>query len=130
VSVHLKRRDFQCNHVHCDKAFGTKGNLKRHLNAVHLEKKEFKCDHCDMVFAQKAHLADHVNRIHKNIKSYSCELCNYTSCTTRDLKGHSIRRHNPTKAHRHDLDALIKEAQKDEMIVLIVENITVFERWL
>jgi hypothetical protein len=36
--------------------------------------------------------------------------------------------HNPKKAHRHDLDALMKEAQKDEMFVS-VENITVFE-WI
>jgi hypothetical protein len=42
------------------------------------------------------------------------------------LKGHSIRRHNPKKAHRHDLDDLMKEAQKDEMIVS-VEKITVYE---
>jgi hypothetical protein len=42
------------------------------------------------------------------------------------LKKHSIRRHSPKKAHRHDLDALMKEAEKDEMILLI-EKITVFE---
>jgi uncharacterized Zn-finger protein len=88
--------------------------------------KNFKCDHCGKAFSQKPHLVYHVNRIHKKLKSYSCELCNYTSCTNHDLKRHSIRKHSPKKAHRPDLDALMKEAQKDQMIVSI-EKITVFE---
>jgi uncharacterized Fe-S cluster-containing protein len=67
----------------------------------------------------KANLSDHVNRIHKKLKQYSCELCNYTSCTEYELKRHSIRKHSPKKAHRPDLDALMKEAQKDKMIVSI-----------
>jgi hypothetical protein len=53
-------------------------------------------------------------------------LCDYTSFAKRDLKIHSIRMHNPKKVHTHDLDALMKEAQKDQMIVS-VEKITVFE---
>jgi hypothetical protein len=36
-----------------------------------------------------------------------------------DLKRHLIRMPNPKNAPRHDLDALIQEAQKDEMIVLV-----------
>jgi hypothetical protein len=35
------------------------------------------------------------------------------------LKSHSIWRHSQKDAHRHDLDALIKEAQKNKMIVSI-----------
>jgi hypothetical protein len=85
-------------------------------------KKEFKCDHCDKAFGQKRNLGDHINRIHKKIKSYSCEWCSYTSCTKRELKGHSIRNHNLKNAHRHDLDVLMKEAQKDKMIVSIEKN--------
>jgi uncharacterized Zn-finger protein len=122
--VHLGKKPFKCDH--CDKAFGQKGHLNDHINSTHLEKKDFKCDICDKAFALKHHLVRNVNRLHKNIKSYSCELCSYTSCTKGDLKNHSIWRHSPKKAHRHDLDDLMKEAQKDEMMVSI-ENIIVCE---
>jgi hypothetical protein len=92
--------------------------------AEYYKKKYFKCDHCDKAFSQNSKLTSHVNRIHKKIKSYSCELCSYTSCTKGDLKKHSNRMHNPKKAHRPDLDALVKEAQKDKMIKIVsVEKI-------
>jgi hypothetical protein len=42
------------------------------------------------------------------------------------LKRHSNNQHNTKKAHRHDQDALMKEAQKDKMVVSL-EKITVFE---
>jgi hypothetical protein len=83
------------------------------------------CDHCDKAFSQKSNLGQHINRIHKKIKIYSCGLCTFTSCTNWDLKRHSIRRHSPKKAVTRPED-LMKEAQKDEMI-LSIEKITGFE---
>jgi hypothetical protein len=97
-----------------------------HSKNVHLCKKNFKCEICDKAFSVKQSLDDHVNRIHKKLKRYNCELCNYTCCLKIDLKRHSIRRHSPKKAHKPDLDPLMKEARKDKMIVSL-ENITVVE---
>jgi KRAB domain-containing zinc finger protein len=152
--VHLKKKEFKCDH--CDKAYSQKRHLADHVNSIHtklisyscelcnyisyaksdLRKHsilkhspktvQFKCDHCDKAYTQKKHLADHVNSIHTKLISYSCELCNYISYDKSDLRKHSILKHSPKTVHRPDLDVLMKEAQKDEMGVL-VENSTVFE---
>jgi KRAB domain-containing zinc finger protein len=150
--VHLDKKRFRCDH--CDKAFLQKGSLTIHINSihnkikkywcdlcdfssygrqmlevhynVHLNKKDsYQCDVCDKAFSKKGSLNNH-NRIHKKLKRYSCELCSYTSCTKSELKVHSIRKHNPNEALKPDLDDLMKEAQKDKMIVSI-EKIIVFE---
>jgi hypothetical protein len=151
--VHLEKKNFKCDHcdkafgrketltMHinctykkikrfwcdlcdlCDFSSYTRGDLEKHSNIVHLEKKTFKCDHCDKAFSQKPNLDVHVNRIHKKIKSYSCELCSYISCTNYELKRPSVGMHSPKKAHRPDLYALIQEAQKDNMIVLVEKKL-------
>jgi uncharacterized C2H2 Zn-finger protein len=107
----------------CDYSTYDRQTLEIHSNCVHLGKKDYKCDHCDKSFSVKRSLVVHVNRIHTKMKSYSCELCSYTSYAKSDLKVHSIRRH---AGNNPSLSDLIKEAQKDQMIVS-VEKITVVE---
>jgi uncharacterized C2H2 Zn-finger protein len=75
-----------------------KTSLQQDSKAVYLEKKVFKCDRCDKTFTQKGQLLRHVNRIHKTLKNYTF-----------------VGKNN--KAHL----ALIREAQKDEMIVSILK---------
>jgi uncharacterized C2H2 Zn-finger protein len=91
MSVHLKRRDYHCDH--CDKVFSQKANLNKHVNSVHKKLTRYQCDHRDKVFSRKCNLQTHVNS-----------------------------RHGPKKTQIPCLQmfALIKEAQKDEMVVLLV----------
>jgi hypothetical protein len=103
-------------------AFSRKDTRIEHVNRIHKKGKSQSIRRLERLNAR----THDVNRIHKKIKSYSCELCDYTSCTKSELKGHSVRRHSRKKSYRHDLDALMKEAQKDEMIVSI-EKIMIYE---
>jgi hypothetical protein len=71
---------------------------------------------CDKDFSWKT---SHVNRIHKNLKNHSCHLCNYTTYTNQDLKRHLIGKLAHQNVALVKTHILIKEAQKDQMFVLV-----------
>ena len=50
-------------------------NLNRHIDAVHKEKKKFKCTICDEVFSQKRALNRHIESVHEGKKSFKCTIC-------------------------------------------------------
>ena len=77
---------FNCEH--CDKTFGHKGDLKRHINIVHLKQKNFICGLCEYTFGQKDHLKTHINTVHLKQKNFSCEHCDYTCGHKSHLKRH------------------------------------------
>lgn len=59
---------------HCEKVItGRKrninGNLKRHINTVHLKLKPFKCCYCEKMFGEKSNKQSHERTVH------SVELC-------------------------------------------------------
>jgi KRAB domain-containing zinc finger protein len=62
--------------------------METHLNAVHLGKKDFKCDICDQAFTQTGNLKRHVNSVHTNISNYSCDLCDYSLYYRSNLERH------------------------------------------
>jgi len=78
--------EFNCDH--CDKTFGMKGNLKRHINTVHLKQRNFKCEHCDKAYGLKGDLNIHINTIHLKQKNFSCDLCECTFGVKGSLKRH------------------------------------------
>ena len=75
-SVHEKKTSFQCSI--CDKVFGAKQTLERHLVSVHKydptklkekfyeKKKHFRCPICDKAFAAKQTLERHCANVHKH----------------------------------------------------------------
>jgi uncharacterized C2H2 Zn-finger protein len=77
---------FNCEY--CDKTFGQKGDLKRHINTVHLKQKNYKCDHCNESFGKKSNLKRHINTIHLKQKNFSCEHCESAFGQKGDLNTH------------------------------------------
>jgi hypothetical protein len=106
------------------------------------------CGHCDKAFTSNEILVVHVNRVHKKLRRYSCPLCKYTSYAKEEMKNHSNavhlgkkdfwcdhcdrafgflnvlnrhigKYHRPKNVHKHDLNVLTKEAQKDQMFVSV-----------
>ena len=53
----------------------------QHSDAVHKEKKKFKCTICDKVFSQKRDLNRHIELVHEGGKPFKCNNCVFNSKT-------------------------------------------------
>nr|XP_061784580.1 zinc finger protein 135-like [Nerophis lumbriciformis] len=84
-TCHTDNTHFKCSL--CDKTFGHKKNLGRHMR-YHTEEKPFMCAFCGKRFSQKAHLTGHV-RIHTGEKPFSCSVCGIRFRRNQDLKEHA-----------------------------------------
>ncbi|CAH1783632.1 unnamed protein product [Owenia fusiformis] len=76
----------QCQH--CQKMFSQRGNLEKHIRAVHLGARPFECDICGKAFGYKHAMIKH-KVCHTNEKPFSCEEC-----------GRSFRRLDTLVQHR------------------------------
>lgn len=65
---------FPCYYEHCVKAFASKFNLRRHVNATHLNIKNFACDLCPRHFASKQGLVEH-RFVHTGERPFCCSVC-------------------------------------------------------
>lgn len=61
--VHNKKYDFQCQEKNCSSRFQSLANLKRHILAVHREKK-FNCRHCTRKFKSDRLMRTHIEIAH------------------------------------------------------------------
>ncbi|KAJ8901390.1 hypothetical protein NDN08_007236 [Rhodosorus marinus] len=90
IVVHQRIKDFKCSycgrlftqsgHLHehvriahtgalhacsvCEKKFGTKSKLERHVSAVHYNERNFRCSVCELAFKDKAYLRKHMRKQH------------------------------------------------------------------
>ncbi|XP_061926534.1 zinc finger protein 771-like isoform X2 [Entelurus aequoreus] len=79
---------------HCDKSFGLKKSLNRHMKN-HTGEKPFPCSACNQVFSIKADLIKHA-RIHTQEKPFPSSVCDEPFTWSESLKRH-IRRHPGVK---------------------------------
>jgi KRAB domain-containing zinc finger protein len=107
-------------------AFGQKGEQNNHINTTHKKIKRYWCDVCDYSSYNRSNLEQHSNNVHLEKKYFQCDICDQAFSRKSNLVRHSNRIHKKLKTYSCDLEALMKEAQKDDMIVSI-ENIIVFE---
>ena len=83
----------------CESSFVTKGQLRVHVNAVHLLKKEAKCDLCNIELCTKKYLQIHLDSIHKGT-TIKCELCDETFSNKTNLNQHKKRKHDIKTMHK------------------------------
>jgi hypothetical protein len=84
-------KKFNCDQ--CEKSFGHKSNLNKHVKTVHLKQKNFKCEHCEKSFGQKGHLKVHIKTIHLNQKNFHCDQCDISFGQKGNLKAHNTSVH-------------------------------------
>ena len=65
--VHENEKSYKCET--CEKSFGIKKNLKRHVRMIHENLKVYRCESCDRSFGQKDSLKNHVNVVHEKNQS-------------------------------------------------------------
>ena len=90
---------FTCEY--CDKEFGQRGTMNRHINTLHLKTKDFKCGQCEKEFGQKRHLQTHIQAIHLR-HHYSCNECEKSFAYMCNLKNHIKNVHLKQKNYECD----------------------------
>lgn len=65
---------FCCMYPECGKEYGSKFNLKRHVQVYHHRIKQVECEVCRKVFRVRQNLIEH-SYIHTGQKPYACGLC-------------------------------------------------------
>ena len=85
---------------HCNDCGGSFSELQRHINAVHLKIKPYKCEHCQKSFGNLSHLKDHINAIHLKIKPYECDQCKKSFAQNSQLVTHVKIIHQQIKSHK------------------------------
>ena len=107
------QKKFKCND--CGASFVAKGNLKIHINAVHLKLKPHECDHCKKLFAQKPHMNAHIKEFHQKIKRHKCQECDKHFSRKYDLARHVKKVHlklkTPKKVVCNECDANFEHKQ-------------------
>lgn len=91
TSKNLKINEiFKCLELTCNAVFKNRGNLYKHVQHIHLNKRSFQCDKCAKFFKTKYHLKIHL-KTHEIPKK--CPIC---SIYLPNIEAH-IKRHSKPK---------------------------------
>jgi uncharacterized C2H2 Zn-finger protein len=72
----------------CDVSFKSRQGLTRHILAVHEGKKLFECNYCEKKFASDQCLKRHISRVHEGNANFECSTCKKVFHQMHDLKKH------------------------------------------
>ncbi|XP_055695741.1 histone H4 transcription factor [Lutzomyia longipalpis] len=94
---------FKCRWIGCEKTFGKRESLMKHIRS-HTNEKTVACDNCGAMFIHNSSYFDHCKRqlIH-NTMEYVCPLCHRLFATQRLLKNHLRLHVNCHKCHLCDM---------------------------
>ena len=68
-----KAKDHKCQI--CEEAFSNKGNLKKHIENVHINKgQSMICEYCDILYPDEHSLKRHIQGVHTKKSEYKCDL--------------------------------------------------------
>ena len=104
VGVQKRKSKKSCNCDICDKDFISNYILKRHIDGVHLKKKDHKCFACGKGFSQKVclnwHLKNKCCSKYKSKKSCNCDICGKDFLNHENMKRHIDGVHLNKKDHK------------------------------
>ena len=124
--------EFKCND--CGSSFIGKGDLKRHINVIHLKLKHYECDQCNKSFTQESNLKVHINAIHLKLEPYECDQCKKSFAHKHYLQQHVNLVHvrlyecEQCKKSFSDKRRLEQHAKKVHMNCTVCDFTSVFEK--
>lgn len=74
VIPELVTRIYCCMAAECSKAYNSKSNLKRHVEACHWGLRPFECEVCHQTFSSRQTCVEHSD-LHYGKKPYVCRVC-------------------------------------------------------
>lgn len=77
----------------CDKRFVLHGEIKKHIEAVHLKIRKYSCSKCSITYKRSHNLRDHMKNEHKDSfvsQEYICPICGKILKTSNSLNSHQI----------------------------------------
>jgi len=77
----------------CGIEFPKSHSLKRHVAAIHEQKRANKCSDCDLTFTQLANLKRHRQSVHLGVKPFSCDICGSAFGQRANLQRHRQSKH-------------------------------------
>lgn len=87
----VRSKNYFCDYEGCSKSFTRPSLLTEHQMSFHQGIKPFKCNQCDKSFGRKNHLERHLNSHKTDLdKPYHCQYCNKGVTTMQQLKRHEI----------------------------------------
>lgn len=93
------RAKFPCDV--CGKAFCDKSSVNKHVRAVHMNYKPFKCDQCDLTFSERKTMREHM-RVHTGERPFLCAHCPKSFKRVSELN-HHIKGHTGETKHTCDV---------------------------
>ncbi|EAT43543.1 AAEL005031-PA [Aedes aegypti] len=96
MNRHMEERPYKC--TECTMTFGNKFLLQKHL-PTHSNERPHKCSYCGITYRHLSDVKRHINAVHLDNKPYACESCDARFVRLRDLQVHAIR-HTKTKRFR------------------------------
>jgi len=83
-------KEIPCEVPECDRKFRTMQEAKKHLNSIHLNKRE-QCPECGI---SVKNLSTHLSQVHRNVGKHLCPQCGRGFSKKCDVKEHIERVHN------------------------------------
>ena len=94
----VKKDDVFCVCDLCGKSMYSR-SLKKHIQFVHEQQRNFKCDSCEKSFAQSGGLKKHIKTTHEGHKDFICDSCGKSFTLPQSLKKHIHIVHEGRKDH-------------------------------
>ena len=77
----------------CRDKYDDKGLLQKHIKDVHDKNKPFECRNCRNTFTKRSKLKRHIKNVHHKIEDIKCKKCEYTTTQSSNLEKHIKEKH-------------------------------------